>query len=133
MAQASFGTFSKRRNSTKQPTSLSDTRTVTLKETTSQDRPTFIVTGNNFNYNYCSWDGKYYFIEDIESLRNNEIAVHCVLDPLATYKAEIIASTQFVCYSSQAGNAWLADTRIPVLKSTIVSKATAGIDRKRHV
>lgn len=128
MATVKFGVFAKRRNSTKVPTNqLSDTRTVTLKETTSQDRPTFIVTGNNFNYNYCEWDNKYYFIEDIESLRNNEIAIHCILDPLATYKSYILASTQFVSYSSQAGNAWLADTRIPVLKSTVVSKATAAM------
>ena len=122
MASVSFGVFSKRRNSTKQPTTeLSDNRTVTLKETTSQDRPTFIVTGNNFNYNYCSWDGKYYFIEDIESMRNNEVAVHCVLDPLATYKTEIINSTQFVSYSSISGGTWLPDTRIPILKSTDVN------------
>ena len=127
MATVSFGTFSKRRNSTKQPTTLSDQRTVTLKNPTSQDRPVFVCTGNNFNYNYCSWDGKYYFIDEIISLRNNEIEIHCVMDALATYKAEILASTQFVSYSSQAGNAWLADTRIPVLKSTVATKSTAAM------
>ena len=129
MASVSFGTFSKRRNSTKQPTTeLSDNRTVTLKETTSQDRPTFIVTGNNFNYNYCSWDGKYYFIEDIESLRNNEIAVHCVLDPLATYKTEIMASTQYVTYSNVSGGTWLPDTRIPIKRDAVTDIQTANID-----
>ena len=128
MASVKFGTFAKRRNSTKQPTSeLSDNRTVTLKEATSQDRPIFICTGNNFNYNYCEWDGKYYFIDEIISLRNNEIEIRCIMDPLATYKTEIMASTQFVSYSSQAGNAWLADTRIPVLKSTITTKSTAAM------
>lgn len=127
MASVSFGVFSKRRNSTKQPASLSDNRTVVLKERTSQDRPTFICAGNNFNYNYCMWDGKYYFIDEIVSLRNNEIEIHCVMDALATYKSYIQASTQYVSYSSQAGNAWLADTRIPVLKSTVVSKATASV------
>ena len=127
MATVSFGTFAKRRNSTKQPSSLSDQRTVLLKEATSQDRPVFIVTGNNFNYNYCQWDGKYYFIDEIISLRNNEVEVHCIMDALATYKSEILASTQYVCYSSQAGNTWLADTRIPVLKSTTVSKSTASL------
>lgn len=127
MATVKFGTFAKRRNSTKQPTSLSDNRTVTLKEATSQDRPIFICTGNNFNYNYCEWDGKYYFIDEIISIRNNEVEIHCIMDPLATYKTEILAGTYFVSYSSQAGDNWLADTRIPVLKSTIVSKATASM------
>ena len=128
MASVSFGVFSKRRNSTKQPTNeLSDVRTVTLKEDCSQDRPIFKVTGNNFNYNYCSWDGKYYFIDEIISLRNNEIEVHCVMDPLATYKSYILAGTYFVSYSSQLGNTWLADTRLPVLKSTTAAKSTASM------
>lgn len=122
MASASFGIFSKRRNSTKQPVSLSDVRTVTLKEGCSQDRPTFILTGNNFNYNYCMWDSKYYFITDVVSLHNNLIEVNCVLDPLATYKAEILSSTQYVAYSSINTSIWLPDTRIPLLKNASVDK-----------
>ena len=130
MATVKFGVFAKRRNSTKVPTTeLSDSRTVTLKETTSQDQPTFIVTGNNFNYNYCEWDGKYYFINDIESLRNNEIAIHCILDPLATYKSNILASTQFVSYSSsETVQSYLIDTRIPVLKDATVDVKNASIN-----
>ena len=127
MATVSFGTFSKKRNSTKQPVSLSDQRTVTLKEACSQDRPVFICTGNNFTYNYCMWDGKYYFIDEIISLKNNLIEIHCVMDALATYKSYILAGTHFVSYSSVAGNTWLADDRIPVLKSTVAAKATAGL------
>ena len=126
MATVSFGTFSKRKNSTKQPVSLSDQRTVALKENCSQDRPVFICTGNNFDYNYCMWEGKYYFIEETISLRNNEIEIRCVMDPLATYKSEIMASTQYVSYSSQSGDAWLADDRIPLKASTAVSAATGA-------
>lgn len=126
--QISLGTFAKRRNSTKQPTSFTDVRTnVKLKEGTSEDRPTFILTGDLFGYNYVIWGTKYYFIDEIRSLHNGLTEVSCVLDVLATYKADILASTQYVCYSSQAGNAWLADTRIPVLKSTVVSKSTAAM------
>ena len=125
MASVSFGSFSKRKNSTKQPVSFTDQRTVTLKEGCSQDRPVFICTGNDFNYNYCIWDSKYYFIDEIISLKNNLIEIHCIMDPLATYKAEIIASTQFVSYSSQHGDTWLADTRIPLKASTAVSYQTA--------
>lgn len=128
MATVKFGTFAKRRNSTKQPTTeLSDSRTVYLKESCSQDKPVFICTGNNFNYNYCEWDSKYYFIVEIISLRNNEIEVHCILDALATYKSDILASTLFVSYSSQSGGTWLPDTRIPVLKSTTTARSTASL------
>ena len=128
MAIVSFGTFSKRRNSTKQPATLSDQRTVTLKENCSQDHPVFICSGNNFNYNYCMWDSKYYFIEDTVSLANNEIEIRCVMDPLATYKSEILASTQFVSYSSQSGGTWLADNRIPVQKNATVAKNTTTMN-----
>ena len=130
MATVKFTTFAKRRNSTKQPTSVTwDTRSTTfLKEPTSQDAPIFKVTGNNFNYNYCEWDGKYYFIDEIESLINNEIAVHCILDPLATYKTEIMASTQFVSYSASATpDNYLMDNRIPVKKNVIVGSNTASL------
>lgn len=128
MASASFGIFSKRRNSTKQPVSLSDIRTVTLKEGCSQDRPTFILTGNNFNYNYCMWNSKYYFIDEVVSLHNNLIEVNCILDPLATYKSEILASTQYVCYSSASGGAYLPDTRIPILRDAVTAYNNANID-----
>lgn len=125
---AKFGSFSKRRNSTKQPTSeLSDSRTITLKEGTSIDRPVFKVTGNNFNYNYCEFQGKYYFIDEIISLHNNEIEVHCVMDALATYKTDILAGTHFVSYSSQSGGTWLPDTRIPLLKNTVTDRRTASL------
>lgn len=127
MPTVSFGTFSKRRNSTKQPATLSDQRTVRLKETTSVDHPTFILTGDQFDYNYAQWGSRYYFIEDIRSAHNGLTEVDCILDVLATYKAEILASTQYVCYSSVSGGNWLSDTRIPVLKSTTVSKNSVGV------
>ncbi|MBO5809838.1 MAG: hypothetical protein J6R32_03315 [Bacteroidales bacterium] len=127
MPTVNFGSFSKRRNSTKQPASLSDQRTVKLKETTSIDAPTFIITGDDFDYNYAQWGNRYYFITDIRSVHNGLSEIDCVLDPLATYKSEILASTQYVAYSSVSGGAWLADTRLPVLKSVTAAKQTAAI------
>lgn len=125
MATVSFGNFSKRRNSTKQPSGLSDQRDCKLKETTSVDNPTFIVTGNNFHYNYASWDGRYYFITDIRSVHNGLTEIDCEIDVLATYKSAILASTQYVCYSSVKTSDWLADMRIPLQQNTQVSVKTA--------
>lgn len=125
MPSVSFGTFSKKINSTKRPGGLSDSRNVKLKETTSVDSPTFIVSGNEFNYNYAKWDNRYYFISDIRSRHDNLTEVDCALDVLATYKDEILAGTQYVSYSNVSGGQWLADTRIPVSKESKV-KFTAG-------
>ena len=124
MASVNFGSFVKRKNSTKVPTvELTDSRTVTLKESCSQDNPVFICTGNNFNYNYCQWDGKYYFINDIVSLRNNLIEIHCEIDVLATYKASIQATTAYVMYDSTS-NSEIPDNRLPMKTSASVGVKT---------
>ena len=68
-----------------------------------------------------SYEGRYYFVTDIISVRNDLWEINCTVDALATYKSEILGSTQYVSYSSTAGDTWLTDTRIPVLKSTRVS------------
>lgn len=120
-----FGNISKRRNSTLQPT-LTVGFDVLLKSSTSLDNPTFLLTATAFTYNYAKWDDRYYFVNNIVSVRNGQWEVSCELDPLATYKTEILSSTQFVSYSSQSGGTWLADTRIPVLKNPTVSRSSAA-------
>lgn len=124
-----FGNVTKRRNSTLQP-SVSNGYDCIIKEATSLDHPTFILEhSGTFAYNYCKWSNSYYFVDDVISRRNNIWEVSCVMDVLATYKTEILASTQFVCYSSYKTSDWLVDTRVPILakgsahKQTIVNPA----------
>ena len=125
---AGFYKFSKRKNSTKQPTGAGTTFNVDLKSGTSLLAPTLLLNNSGKpDYNYCSFMGMYYFVRDIVSVRNDLWEIYLTIDPLATAKSDILSSTQYVCYSSLAGDAWLADTRIPVLKSTVVSKATAAV------
>ena len=128
MPNVSFGTFAKRKNSTKQPSGLGDTRNVKLKDGTSVDNPTFILTGNDFNFNYAKWDDRYYFVNNIVSLHNNLTEVSCELDVLATYKSEILGSTQYVCYSNVSGGQWLQDSRVPVMKNALTAVNTANLD-----
>lgn len=125
MATVSFGNLSKRRNSTKQPSGLSDQRDCKLKETTSVDHPTFIVTGNNFHYNYASWDGRYYFIKDIRSVHNGLSEIDCEIDVLATYKSAILNTTAYVLYDSTS-NTELPDNRLPMKTTKSVSASSAA-------
>ena len=125
MATVSFGNLSKRRNSTKQPSGLSDQRDCKLKETTSVDHPTFIVTGNNFHYNYASWDGRYYFIKDIRSVHNGLSEIDCEIDVLATYKSAILGTTAYVLYDSTS-NTELPDNRLPLKTTKTVSASSAA-------
>lgn len=122
------GYFSKRQNSTKQPDTTGwEELEVTLKGGTSIENPTLTLKHEFFTYNYVVFRDRYYFVDDIIALRNDLYEVSLSLDILATYKDEILATTQFVSYSSVSGGAWLADTRIPVLKSTVVGSASTAL------
>ena len=122
----SFAKTSKRRNSTLQAT-FNTSFDCVLKAPTSLDKPTFLLSASSFDYNLAHFEGRYYFVDDIVSVRNGQFEVSCILDVLATYKTEILASTQYVCYSSVSGGQMLADTRIPVLKSATVATSSSAI------
>lgn len=112
-----FANVSKKRNSTLQGT-FSTSYDCVMKAPTSLDRPTFLVSAASMDYNAAKMGNRYYFIDDVVSVRNGQWEVSCVLDVLATYKTEILASTQYVCYSANSAKNWLADTRIPVLRTS---------------
>lgn len=128
MATVSFGHLTKRKNSTLRPSGLSDSRNVRLKEDTSIDNPTFIIQGNDFNYNYAMWDDRYYFVDNVISRHDGLTEIVCILDVLATYKEYILASTQYVCYSNVSGGQWLQDSRLPVMKNALTDINTANLD-----
>lgn len=121
------GNVSKRKNSTLQPT-LTASFDVLLKTPTSIHTPTFTISASTFDYNYLKWGDRYYFVTDVVSRNNNLWEVSAVVDVLATYKAEILASTQYVAYSSNVSSNWLVDTRIPLLKSATVSRAATSLN-----
>lgn len=121
-----YANLDKRLNSTKQATFTEDNKySCTFKEDTSLDHPTFIFSGNWIGWNVAKWGDRYYFVNDVRTVGNGIWEVDCVLDTLATYKSDILASTQYVSYSSQSGGTWLPDTRIPSLTNAFVSSSTA--------
>lgn len=122
-----YANAKKRRNSTLQATFTEDNKyTCTLKEETSLDHPTFLFSGNWIGWNVAKWGNRYYFVDDVRAVRNGMWEVDCVLDVLATYKTDILNSTQYVSYSSQSGGTWLPDTRIPSLTNSFVSSTTSN-------
>lgn len=102
--------FSKKKNSTKQPsggTSLS----VRLKENTSIEAPVFVVSGNLFNVTYVQAFGHYYFVSDIVSVDDHMCEIHCVQDVLATYKDDIYNYVGYVEYAAYNYNDKIMDNR----------------------
>ena len=129
MPTAEFFKLSKRKNSTMQPTGSGTSYTVNLKSGTSYLSPTLLLEiSGKPDYNYFTFEGWYYFVTDIISVRNDLWEISGRADGLAITKAEILASTQFVSYSSLSGGTFLADTRIPLLKSATVSKAATTMN-----
>lgn len=120
------GKIAKRKNSTLQPT-LTTSFDVLLKSPTSLHTPTFSISAETFDYNYIQWGDRYYFVTDVVSRNNNLWDVSCVCDVLATYKTDILASTQFVSYSSYKSSIWLPDTRLPIQKNASVASNTGTI------
>lgn len=127
--------FSKRRNSTKQPTS-GTTATVYLKDDTSILNPVFDCTGlpMNTNYIYCSDFGRYYFVDDITRAGKDRLLIKCSLDVLATYKSQIGSYTGNVEFTASSTNVYITDPRnkptyvMQEKHSTLASLTTYGFD-----
>ena len=103
-----WNNFSKRRNSTKQPTG-GTLKTVYLKEETSIEQPSFILQEGISDYTYVQAFGKYYFVSDVISLDKNRTEIVCDLDVLATYKSEITSYTAFVERAASSYDAFIND------------------------
>ena len=88
MQLLTYVNFSKRRNSTKQP-SGGNAYNVLLKEDCSLMKPRFLMTGPNIDTNYVKWAGRYYYVSDIIYHSNDIQELVCELDSLATFKTEI--------------------------------------------
>ena len=107
-------TFSKRSNSTKQPDVSGTDFSVSLKEPTSYENPTFkIHYSGTFPHNYIKWGSWYYFVTSVTQLLNDLVEVNCKLDVLATFKTEIGQTSAFVLYDT-AANSEIVDRRLSI-------------------
>lgn len=96
-----YTNFTKRRNSTLRP-SGGTVHDVKLKERCSLLQPVFIFQGQHFNYNFCLWNNRYYFVTDAEPIANNLYEITCNVDVLATYRPQIGAYTAYIERASSA-------------------------------
>lgn len=116
-----FTGFSKEHNSTKQPSGGTAVNCY-LKDDTSLINPVFVLEAANFSINYVQWGSRYYFVDDVVSIRNGAMELHCSVDALASWKASIGASSQYVTRSASAYNPKLIDTLYPAENDCSVSQ-----------
>ena len=113
-------TFSKRENSTAQPSTGTDYYCV-LKQPTSIINPTLEISASDitaYNYAYISAFGRYYFMKDITSVANNLWQITLEVDPMATYKTQIGGSTQYVLRSASNYDGDIVDNLYPTKGNT---------------
>lgn len=110
MVITTYTNFTKKRNSTKRPTTGTDINCV-LKDSTSIHEPIFELQRlqNIDSVTYIKWASRYYFVTDIVYVTNDIIDMHCKLDCLATYKNAILGSTQYVERSASEFNGDIID------------------------
>lgn len=120
-----FYNFSKKRNSTKQPTAGSGTTysDIELKDATSIYAPVILIRAagmpvatvapvNTFTYCYIAKFNRYYFVEDW--IYNAGIwEAHLTIDVLASHKTEIGASSEYVVRSASTKDGSIIDTLYP--------------------
>lgn len=123
-----YKNFSKRKNSTKRPVGGS-LLPCKLKEETSLEHPTFIIRmQENFeSINYVYAMGHYYFVDDTIILDDNRISLQCSQDVLATFKDDIINSSQYIAYASSNYNSTMFDSRCTMTGRTKFSRVSNGI------
>ena len=114
-----YDNFKKAVNSTKQP-SGGRTISVRLKDNCSVVNPVFRIKSNDKNINYVKWDNNYYNVDNVEFLANEEIAIHCTRDAMATFKSDIGSSAQYVVRSASQYNELICDTKYPTYNNAHV-------------
>ena len=118
-----FYNFSKRRNSTKTPTSTGTVVTCQLKEPCSLKNPRLLLSGNLFttyDYAYIGDFGRYYFVSDVVSVGNGLTEITLEDDVLASHKTAIGSTVARIAFSSTGYEAYIPDPRIGIYASNTI-------------
>lgn len=86
------------------------TLTGVLREETSIITPIITISANNpynYNYAYIPVFGRYYFINDILSVNQGAWRLHMQVDPLMSFKAQILNSYVILDDSTDNGSNYL--------------------------
>lgn len=124
--QIELYSFSKRKNSTKKPTSSGTVVSCVFKEETSVMSPSFeLSSGSPIGYNYLKAWTNYYYITDCTFVTNGTWRISCRLDSLATYEATIKGMSAFIEYTDTY-DARIFDPRLAKkINATEISESAA--------
>ena len=119
--------FSKRENSTKQPTGGVEVQAV-FKNATSKYNPSFILNIEDpLNYNYIKYGNIYYYVNDVILLSNDHAEYQCEVDVLATWKTDISKTKAYIEYSTSIYDISVVDTRLSTNRNATRKSTSTGI------
>ena len=110
-----FYTFSKKKNSTKQPTG-GTTFNCNLKDNSGILKPIIELDTSNpsaYNYAYIAAYGRYYFVGEWVYYRGVWTSTLTV-DVFATYRSDLLSSSQYVTRSASDSDSFIIDTKYPI-------------------
>ena len=126
MKLTAYRFFNKRKNSTKRPTGGTE-RDVVLLDDVSLYSPVFECNYWDYNDNYAKWAGRYYYVVDVVCKRRDVFDVHCEIDPLATWKDDIMGTNAFVTFSTSDYDIGIPDPRLSSDPLTIVKTSQTAV------
>lgn len=123
-----FDNFVKDHNSTKHVNDSTGRKAeVYLKDRTSVINPTFLIDGIDLSVNYIKWNNRYYFVDNIILNNNNIYEITCSEDTLASWKSEILKTSQYVMRNSNTYDGNVIDNLYPVSGGITITEDTASI------
>ena len=126
MATLTYYTFAKRHKSTLQPTQGTDIE-ILIKDGCGTSAPIFLLENSGRpTFNYCQFEGRYYFVRDIRFVRNNIWEIECEEDYLASWKTEIGATSAFILYAS-GGRSDIIDSRLTLSSPVYISNSAQSL------
>ena len=125
MATAYTWSFAKRHNSTMQPTGTGTAITLNLKGGSDILAPVFLLNNSGIpSFNYFSFEGRFYFVTGVKSVRDNLWEISAEVDVLATFKSVIQNTSAYVLYYTHS-NTEIADRRLTP-KTTQITQSNTG-------
>ena len=124
-----YTNFSKRKNSTKQPSGTGSLHTVRLKDGCSIENPIFLIDGVDLSVNYAKWNSDYYFVSDIVLQNNNIYEIRCEKDVLASHKTEIGSYAAFIERAASDYDVMINDNMIAPTQEIDYSASVAASTR----
>lgn len=73
------------------------------------EKSDMVFAGTSVNYAYIEQFGRYYYVTNIISVNNNLWEIHCHVDVLMTYKAQILAQNAVVARQEEKYNLYFDD------------------------